>query len=182
LRVCPGGGAPFPISVHKAWKEATGLAIHEGYGMTEIAPISVNTAKAGVKLGTVGKPVPDTIIQIVDLEKGENILSPDEMGEIRIKGPHMMTGYSGNSEETDFALRNGYIYTGDIGLIDTEGFLRITDRKKDVIFVKGFNVFPREVEEELLNHGSITGACVIGRLDERSGEVPIAFFYIKKYY
>ncbi len=175
LRVCPGGGAPFPLNVHKNWKKATGLTIHEGYGMTEIAPISVNTEEQGVKLGTAGKPVPDTIIEIVDLEQGENILSSGELGEIRIKGPHMMTEYYGNPEETALTLKNGFIHTGDIGLLDNEGFLRITDRKKDVIFVKGFNVFPREVEEELLSHSSISGACVVGKKDDRSGETPIAF-------
>ncbi len=181
LRVCPGGGAPFPINVHENWKKATGLTIHEGYGMTEIAPISVNTEKEGMKLGTAGKPAPDTIIEIVDIEKGENILAAGEMGEIRIKGPHMMTEYEGNPEETALTIKNGFIHTGDIGLLDNEGFLRITDRKKDVIFVKGFNVFPREVEEELLSHSSISGACVVGKQDDRSGETPIAFVTLRKH-
>ena len=181
LRVCPGGGAPFPLNVHENWKRVTGLTIHEGYGMTEIAPISVNTEKEGVKLGSAGKPAPDTIIQIVDIEKGENILSSGELGEIRIKGPHMMTEYDGNPEETALTIKNGFIHTGDIGLIDNEGFLRITDRKKDVIFVKGFNVFPREVEEELLSHSSISGACVVGKQDDRSGETPIAFVTLRKH-
>ena len=181
LRVCPGGGAPFPLNVHKNWKKATGLTIHEGYGMTEIAPISVNTEKEGVKLGTAGKPAPDTIIEIVDIEKGEKILSSGGLGEIRIKGPHMMTEYEGNLEETALTIKNGFIHTGDIGSLDNEGFLRITDRKKDVIFVKGFNVFPREVEEELLSHSSISSACVVGKHDNRSGETPVAFLTLRKH-
>ena len=103
------------------------------------------------------------------------------MGEIRVKGPHMMTKYEGNPEETALTIKNGFIHTGDIGLLDNEGFIRITDRKKDVIFVKGFNVFPREVEEELLTHSCISGACVIGKQDERAGETPIAFLTLRSH-
>lgn len=179
LRVCPGGGAPFPLDVHKRWQEATGLPITEGYGMTEIAPIAVNTSHAGMKPGAAGKPVPDTVIEIVDLETGQTVLPAGESGEIRIRGPHMMAGYTGNPEETAIALRGGFVYTGDIGHLDAEGFLIISDRKKDVIFVKGFNVFPREVEETLLSHPAVSGACVVGRADARAGEVPVAYLTLR---
>ncbi|MGB0505498.1 MAG: class I adenylate-forming enzyme family protein [Pikeienuella sp.] len=179
LRICPGGGAPFPLEVHRRWSEATGLAIYEGYGMTEIAPISINTETYGVKPGSAGKAVPDTTIEIVDLDTGETVLGTGEPGEIRVKGPHMMTGYEGNPEETKIALRHGYVYTGDIGILDEEGFLIITDRKKNVIFVSGFNVFPREVEEMLLTHPAVSGACVVGREHERSGEEPVAFVTLR---
>lgn len=175
LRVCPGGGAAFPDAVHKRWEQATGLKIYEGIGMTEIAPTAVNTERFGTKLGTAGKPCPDTIIEIVDLATGKTILPAQEVGEIRVKGPHMMTGYDNNPEETANAIRDGYIYTGDIGLLDDDGFLRITDRKKDVIFYKGYNVFPREVEEALMEHACVLEAAVVGRKDERAGEAPIAF-------
>ena len=150
LRVCPGGGAPFPVTVHEMWKEKTGIPIYEGYGMTEIAPISVNTVENGTKLGSAGKAVPDTVIEIVDIETGRKVLNSGEIGEIRVKGPHMMLEYEGNSKETRTTIRDGFIYTGDIGVLDSKGFLSITDRKKDVIFVKGFNVFPREIEEQLM--------------------------------
>lgn len=179
LRICPGGGAPFPLDVHRRWEEATGLKIFEGYGMTEIAPISINTQAHGVKLGSAGKAVPDTVIEIVDLGSGNTVLATGQAGEIRVKGPHMMAGYTGNPEETKIAIRDGYVYTGDIGTLDDEGFLTITDRKKNVIFVSGFNVFPREVEETLLTHPAISGACVVGRLHERSGEVPVAFVTLR---
>lgn len=179
LRVCPGGGAPFPVEVLRRWQQATGLPIAEGYGMTEIAPISVNTESDGMKPGSAGKPVPDTSIEIVDVKTGLEQMPAGEIGEIRIKGPHMMTGYAGNPEETAIALREGFVYTGDIGSIDDDGFLTISDRKKDMIIVKGFNVFPREIEEVLLTHTSISGACVVAKSDERSGEVPVAFVTLR---
>ena len=179
LRICPGGGAPFPLDVHRRWEAATGLKIYEGYGMTEIAPISVNTEEFGVLPGSAGKAVPDTVIEIVDLETGDIVLPNGEAGEIRVKGPHMMTGYTGNPEETKIAIRHGFVYTGDIGTLDEEGFLTITDRKKNVIFVNGFNVFPREVEEMLLTHPAVSGSCVVGLADKRKGEVPIAFVTLR---
>lgn len=175
LRVCPGGGAPFPVAVLERWQDAIGLPIMEGYGMTEIAPISVNTASDGRRPGAAGKAVPDTVIEIVDIQTGETVLPRGETGEIRVKGPHMMQGYAANPEETAIAIRDGYLYTGDIGMLDADGFLVISDRKKDVIFVKGFNVFPREIEEALLTHPAISGACVVGRRDARAGELPVAY-------
>ena len=175
LRVCPGGGAPFPVAVLERWQKATGLPIMEGYGMTEIAPICVNTASDGARPGAAGKAVPDTVIEIVDIATGDTVLSVGETGEIRVRGPHMMQGYSDNPEETSIAVRHGVVYTGDIGMLDSDGFLVISDRKKDVIFVKGFNVFPREIEEALLAYSSISGACVVGRKDARAGEVPVAY-------
>ncbi len=179
LRICPGGGAPFPLDVHKRWEAATGLKIYEGYGMTEIAPISINTEAHGVKPGSAGTAVPGTVIEIVDLETGDTVLPTGEAGEIRVKGPHMMTGYTGNHDETRIALRHGFVYTGDIGTLDQDGILTITDRKKNVIFVSGFNVFPREVEELLLTHPAVSGACVVARAHPRSGEVPVAFVTLR---
>ncbi len=179
LRICPGGGAPFPLDVHKRWEAATGLKIYEGYGMTEIAPITINTEAHGVLLGSAGKPVPDTTVEIVDLETGDTVLGTGEAGEIRIKGPHMMAGYTCSPEETAIALRHGFVYTGDIGTLDAEGFLTITDRKKNVIFVSGFNVFPRELEELLLAHPAISASCVVSRIHSRSGEVPVAFVTLR---
>ena len=118
--MCPGGGAPFPVAVHKMWQEKTGIPIYEGYGMTEIAPISVNTVQSGTKMGSAGKAVPDTVIEIVDIETGRKVLKPGETGEIRVKGPHMMLEYESNIEETKKTIRDGIINTGDIGLLDNE--------------------------------------------------------------
>jgi long-chain acyl-CoA synthetase len=102
-------------------------------------------------------------------------LNSGEIGEIRVKGPHMMVEYEGNSEETKATIRDGFIYTGDIGALDPQGFLHITDRKKDVIFVKGFNVFPREIEEQLMSQANVSSVCVVSKQDNRSGETPVAF-------
>jgi len=179
LRVCPGGGAPFPLDLHRRWNEATGLPITEGYGMTEMAPICVNTDSDGILPGAAGKAVPDSEIEIVDIKTGKTVLPIGESGEIRIKGPHMMAGYTNNPEETAITIRDGFVYTGDIGRLDESGFLIISDRKKDVMLVKGFNVFPREVEEALLSHPSVSGACVVGRQDSRAGEVPIAYVTLR---
>lgn len=141
LPVCPGGGASFPDAVHRRRETATGLKIYEGIGMTENAPMAINSEHAGTKLGTTGKPGPDTLIQIVDLESRKKILSSGETGEIRVKGPHMMTVYDDNSEETANTIREGFIYPDDIGPLDDDGFLRITDRKKDVFFTKALMSF-----------------------------------------
>jgi len=175
LRTCPGGGAPFPVALHEQWKQATGLTIYEGYGMTEIAPISINTPHDGDRFGSAGKPCPGNTIEIVDLETGETVLPAGEKGEIRVRGPHMMEGYEDDPAETSATLRHGFVYTGDIGMLDDEEFLMITDRKKDVILHKGFNVFPREVEEVLLTVPGTQQACVVGLADARAGEVVIAF-------
>ena len=175
LKVCPGGGAPFPVALHENWQKATGRTIMEGYGMTEMAPISVNSTHSGFQFGSAGQPVPDVDIQIADLETGVPLTAAGQKGEVRIRGPHMMKGYEGQAEETAGTLRDGFVYTGDIGMLDEDGFLLITDRKKDVIFHKGFNVFPREVEEVLLQISGTQQACVVGLEDERSGEAVVAF-------
>lgn len=179
LRVCPGGGAPFPVELIKRWKAATGLDIYEGYGMTEIAPIAVNTERFGTRIGSVGKSVPDTIVEAVDLAEGTKVLPPGEKGELRIRGPHLFTGYVDAPEETAKAIRDGFLYTGDIGTVDAEGFVTITDRKKDVIFVSGFNVFPREIEEVLMASPAVRACGVIGAPDERTGEKAVAFVVVQ---
>lgn len=176
LRVCPAGGAPMPVELLERWRRATGVEIHEGYGMTEMAPISGTTDLSGIRPGSVGKTIPCNTIQIVDLETGTRVLAPGERGEVRVQGPHMMTGYRNRPDETAQTLRNGFIYTGDIGHLDPDGFLFITDRKKDVVLVKGFNVFPREVEEVIHTHPKVGGVGVVGAPDARTaGERLIAF-------
>jgi long-chain acyl-CoA synthetase len=158
------------------WREATGLEIYEAYGMSEMAPISGTTALSGVRPGSVGKPVRGSQVQAVDLDTGLRVLPPRERGELRVRGPHMMTGYRNRPEETARTIRDGFIYTGDIGYLDEDGFVFITDRKKDVVFVNGFNVFPREVEEVIYAHPKVGMAAVVGAPDARSmGERLVAF-------
>jgi long-chain acyl-CoA synthetase len=169
LRTCPGGGAPFPVELMERWSRVTGLDIYDGYGMSEIAPISGATALSDIRQGSVGKPVPGNEVQVVDLDTGLRVLPPGEKGELRVRGPHMMTGYRNQPEETAQTIRDGFIYTGDIGYLDEDGFLFITDRKKDVLFVKGFNVFPREVEDVIHAHSRVGMVGVVGAPDARSG-------------
>ena len=180
LRVCPGGGAPFPLDVHKRWKEKTGLSIFEGYGMTEMAPITVNKAGGQQRNGSAGIVVPDSEVSIVDLDTGTRAMPCGEAGEIRIRGPHAMGGYCDNAEENALVLRDGWVHTGDIGVLSEDGFLTITDRKKDVILHKGFNVFPREVEEALMFHDAITNVCVVGQKSDRNGENVFAFVTLEQ--
>jgi len=180
LRLCPAGGAPFPVELMERWRRATGLQIYEGYGMTEIAPISGATALTGVRPGSVGKPLPGNDVQIVDLDTGTRVLPPGQSGELRVRGPHMMTGYRNRPEETAQSIRGGFIYTGDIGYLDEDGFLFITDRKKDVVFVKGFNVFPREVEEVIHTHPKVGMVGVVGTPDARSGGERLVAFVVPR--
>ncbi len=175
LAVCPSGGAPTPVEIIERWKRATGLQIHEGYGMTEMAPIAGSSAFHGQKNGSVGRPLPCCRVEVVDTETGTRILPPGTPGEIRITSPYAMTGYLDNPEETTRTLRDGWIHTGDIGHLDEEGFLFITDRKKDMVIVKGFNVFPRLVEEALMTHPAVRGTAIVGAPDDRTGERLVAF-------
>ena len=112
---------------------------------------------------------------MVDIETGAKVLAPGAIGEIRTRGPHQMTGYVGNETETAIALRDGWVMTGDIGMLDEDGFLIITDRKKDVIITNGYNVFPREVEEVLAAVPGVAAACAVGAPDERKGEAIVVF-------
>ena len=175
LRVSPAGGAPFPVELMDRWRALTGQDIHEGYGMTEFAPISGTTSLTGLRPGSVGKAMPCNEVEIVDLDTGTRVLPPGERGEVRARGPHMMLGYWNRPEETARIVRDGFIYTGDIGHLDADGFLFITDRRKDVVLVKGFNVFPREVEEAIYTHPAVAAAGVVGAPDPRSGERLVAF-------
>jgi long-chain acyl-CoA synthetase len=180
LRMCPAGGAPFPVELMERWRRATGLQIYEGYGMSEMAPISATTEASGVRPGSVGKPVRDVEVQVVDLHSGLRLLPSGQKGELRVRGPHMMTGYRDQPEETAQTIRGGFIYTGDIGYLDEDGFLFITDRKKDVVFVKGFNVFPREVEEAIHTHQSVGMVGVVGVPDARTGGDRLVAFVVPR--
>src|SRR3712207_6392744 len=172
------GGAPFPVELMERWRRATGREIHEGYGMTEMAPISSANSLTGVRPGSVGKALPGNEVQVVDLETGTRALPPGEKGEVRVRGPHMMSGYRNRPEETARTIRDGYIHTGDIGHLDADGFLFITDRKKDVVFVEGFNVFPREVEEAIHTHPKVGAVGVVGAPDARSGGERLVAFVV----
>jgi long-chain acyl-CoA synthetase len=179
LKYCPSGGAPCPADLHREWLERTGCPLLEGWGMSEGAPFCLNRYDGERKLLSVGNPVPETEVEVVDLETGMRVLPLGEAGEVRVRGPQMMIGYHNKPEETAYALRDGYMYTGDIGYVDRDGFLFLVDRKKEMIIVGGYNVYPREVDEVLFNHPAIHEAATVGKRDDRLGEVVVAFVAVK---
>lgn len=180
LRYCPSGGAPCPAELHREWKEKTGQPLLEGWGMTEGAPFCLNPYDGKRKLLSVGNPVPGTELQVVDLEEGERVLPLGERGEFRVRGPQLMLRYRKQPEETARTLRDGWVYTGDIGYVDEEGFVYLVDRKKDMVIVGGYNVYPREVDEVLFKHPKIREAATVGKPHPRLGEVLVAFVVLDR--
>jgi long-chain acyl-CoA synthetase len=182
---CFSGGAPLPPQVCRQFEEKTGSIIFEGYGLSETAPIAtVNpTNQEQRKVGSIGFPIPGTDIKILDIETGATELPQGEDGEIAICGPQVMKGYWNRPEETEDVFREidgkRYFLTGDIGHVDEEGYILVTDRKKDLIIVGGFNVYPRDVEDILFQHPKVELAAVIGAPDEKSGEAVKAFIQLK---
>jgi long-chain acyl-CoA synthetase len=175
VHTCYSGSAALPAPTLERWRHAVGAPVYEGYGLTEAGPVlSFNPARGPVKPGSVGMPVPLTEIEVVDVETGEQVLPPGQSGEIRARGPQLMRGYRNRLEETAQALRGGWLYTGDIGEFDGDGYLFVRDRKKDMVIVGGYNVYPREVEEVLFAHPDVADAAVVGRPDEYRGEVLVA--------
>lgn len=175
LRLCASGSSALPEETLRRWEAATGCTICEGYGQTEAGPVIAFNPLNGVrKPGTVGVPTPETTIQIVDVHDGHKVLPLGEQGEVRVRGPQLMTGYYNRPEETAEALRDGWLYTGDIGQLDREGYLTICDRKKEMAIISGYNVYPREIEEALFHHPGVREAAVIGVPDAYRGEVLVA--------
>ena len=185
LMGCFSGGAPLPPEVCKQFEEKTGAVIFEGYGLSETAPVAsanpTNTTQR--KIGTIGFPMPGTDIKAVDLDSGLTPLAQGEDGEIAISGPQVMQGYWNRPEENEAVFRDiegrRYFLTGDIGHIDEDGYILITDRKKDMILVGGFNVYPRDVEDILFTHPKIALVAVVGVPDAKSGEAVKAFIELK---
>ena len=175
LRISLGGGSPFADATVEAWQAVTGLTVHEAWGMSEGAPICTNPSDRPNKVGTVGYPCALTDLEVVDPENGIDVLSIGEDGEFRAKGPQMITEYWNRPEETKSLIRNGWTYTGDIGHFDQDGRVTIVDRKKDMVIVGGYNVFPREIDEILFAHPEIQEAAAIGVPDSHRGEAVHAF-------
>jgi long-chain acyl-CoA synthetase len=181
---CFSGGAPMPPEVCKKFEEKTGAVIFEGYGLSETAPVATSnpTSTASRKIGTIGFPIPGTDVKVLDIETGLQELPRGEDGEIAISGPQVMTGYWNKPEENEAVFREvdgkRFFLTGDIGHMDEDGYFAITDRKKDLILVGGFNCYPREVEEVLYTHPKVVNAAVIGVPDPKSGEAVKAFIQL----
>lgn len=176
LRLCFSGASALSVGTLQRWEAATGCVIVEGYGQSEAGPVLTYNPRHGLrKVGSVGVPLPCTEIQIVDVESGRAVLPRGQVGEVRARGPQIMRGYRGLQAETATTLREGWLYTGDIGEIDADGYLFIRDRKKDMVIVGGFNVYPREVEEVLHQHPAVAEAAVVGVPDDYRGERLVAF-------
>ena len=170
LRVCVGGGMAVQPAVAKEWRERTGQPILQGYGLTETSPVAVVNPIGHEFTGAIGLPVPSTDVMIAG-DDG-NQLPLGDIGEICIKGPQVMEGYWQRPQETaDVMLPGGWIKTGDIGRMDDDGYIYIEDRKKDMILVSGFNVYPNEIENVVVEMDGILEAAAIGIEDERSGEI-----------
>ena len=180
IEACISGAAALPVEVQRRFEEATGGKLVEGYGLTEASPVTHCAPMSGVrKPGTIGTPFPDTVACIKDLETGTRVLGVDEAGELCIRGPQVMAGYWNHPEETALALRDGWLHTGDVATMDSDGYFRIVDRKKDLVIVNGMNVYPREVEEILYAHPAVLEAAAIGIPDEKRGEVVKAVVVLK---
>lgn len=178
LKITVGGGMAVQRAVAEKWHKLTGCPLVEGYGMTESSPVaSVNPIDGSGKLGTIGLPVPTTDMRVVD-EEGKP-LPTGEIGEIQIKGPQVMKGYYNRPDETANSIKDGWLCTGDIGLMDEDGYFKIVDRKKDMILVSGFNVYPNEVEDAIAMHPKVLEVAAVGVPDEHSGEV-VKVFVVKK--
>jgi long-chain acyl-CoA synthetase len=178
LKVAVGGAMAVQRSVNDKWREVTGNNLVEGYGMTEASPvISVNPLDGTARIGTIGMPVPSTDVRIVDDHGAPQPIG--QPGEIQVQGPQVMLGYYNKPEETSNTIHNGWLCTGDIGVMDEDGYFRIVDRKKDMIIVSGFKVFPNEVEEVVAAHPKVKECAVIGIPSEKSGEC-VKLFVVKK--
>jgi long-chain acyl-CoA synthetase len=181
VKACISGAAPLPTAVASRFAEITGGAkLVEGYGLTECSPLTHVNPLSAPRAGSIGLPAPDTECKIVDLQDPDRELGPGERGELCIRGPQVMLGYWNRPEETALAIRNGWFHTGDVAVMDADGYFAIVDRLKEMIIVSGFNVYPNEVEDVLYHHPKISKAAVIGVPDEQTGEAVKAFVVLKE--
>jgi long-chain acyl-CoA synthetase len=184
VRFCISGSAPLPPEIQRKWMAVTGGVLVEGYGLTESSPVThcnpLDKSLKTVKIGSIGLPWPDTDARIMDMETEERQLAAGETGELVVKGPQVMKGYWKMPEESAAVLRNGWLYTGDIGKMDEDGYFYITDRKKDLIKYKGYSVYPREIEDVIYEHPAVKLCAVVGKPDPVASEIPKAFIVLKE--
>jgi len=178
LRLTASGGMPLQHAIAERWQQVTGSPIHEGYGLTETSPVAAANPYMKCQIGTIGMPVPSTVFKTID-DQGNN-LPIGEVGELCIKGPQVMQGYWQRPEATAEVLdKDGWLKTGDIALIQEDGYVRIVDRKKDMILVSGFNVYPNELEDVLASLPGVFQCAAIGVPDAKSGEA-IKVFVVRQ--
>jgi long-chain acyl-CoA synthetase len=185
LRVCISGASSLPSQVQIEFEKIIGGRLVEGYGLTEMSPVThVNPLDHPAKnrLGSIGIPILDTDAKIVDTETGTVTLPEGEQGELVVRGPQAMKGYWHADEETEISLRDGWVYTGDIAVMDSDGYFRIVDRKKDMINVSGLKVWPQEIEAVLYENLAVKEAAAVAVPDPDSGEAIKAFVVLKDEY
>ncbi len=174
LRMAVSGSAPLPAETLTAFDRKFRFPLLEGYGLSEASPVvSFNPVRGTRKAGSVGLPLPDIEVRVVADDSTE--VPRGDVGEIVVRGPNVMKEYFNQPEESAHTLRDGWLYTGDMGRIDDDGYIYIVDRRKEMLLVRGQNVYPREIEEVLYQVPGVSAAAVVGRADEKRGEVPIAF-------
>jgi long-chain acyl-CoA synthetase len=180
LEYCVSGGAPLPTTVQRKFEELTGCTLAEGYGLSEAGPVcSVNPLGGRNKPGSVGLPLPGTIIEIVNLDRPDRLQPTGETGEICVSGPQVMLGYANRAQDNVDAFRGGRLHTGDVGYLDADGYLHIVDRIKELILTGGFNVYPRMVEEAIYLHPAVEEVAVCGVADNHRGETVMGFVKLK---
>lgn len=180
IEACISGSSPLPIEVQEQFEKVTGGKLVEGYGLTESSPVThANFVWENRVNGSIGVPWPDTDSKIFKMESSEEEAGVGEVGEIAVKGPQIMQGYWNNREETANVLKDGWLFTGDLGYMDEEGYFYVVDRKKDMIIAGGYNIYPREVEEVLYEHEGIQEAVVAGIPDPYRGETVKAYVVLK---
>lgn len=179
MKVCTSGGAPMPVEVMREFQEVFGMRVLEGYGLSETSPLATfNQFERPSKPGTVGQPIFGVEVKCVDEDDRE--VAPGERGEVVVRGTNVMKGYYKRPEATAEAFKNGWFHSGDIGVMDDEGYLSIVDRKKDMILRGGYNIYPRELEEVMMTHQDVSLVAVIAVPDERLGEEVKAFVVPKQ--
>ena len=182
LKFCLSGAAPLPKTLQDPFEARTGAVIIEGYGLSEASPVTnANPLDPNLRrIGSIGPPVPNTHEKVVDLETGTKEVPLGQPGELIINGPQVMKGFWNNSEEIGRALRDGWLYTGDIAKVDADGYVYIIDRKKDIIIAGGYNVYPNEVEDVIRTYPKVEEVAVVGEKDEHRGETVKAFIVLKQ--
>jgi long-chain acyl-CoA synthetase len=180
IKACLSGAAPLPLEVAERFERFSGGRLVEGYGLSESSPVAIaNPIYGKRKAGTIGMPLPDTLARVVGPEGPSRTLPVGQAGELALRGPQVMLGYWNQPEETANVLRDGWLLTGDMAVMDEEGYFTIVDRKKDMIIAGGYNVYPREVEEVLYEHPKIQEVCVAGVPDPYRGETVKAFVVLR---
>ena len=179
LKLTASGGMALTSKAAKTWKQVTGCEICEGYGMTETSPVVSFNPRSAIQLGTIGLPLPGTLLKTVDDDNNETPFG--ERGELCVKGPQVMRGYWQRPDDTRKSMTDdGYLRTGDVAIIQEDGYIRIVDRKKDMIIVSGFNVFPNEVEDVISDHPNVLECAAVGIPDEKSGEAVKVYLVASK--